>query len=217
MIEIIPNWHPVFVHFTIALLLVSAAAHLFWRAFPNGRHAAQLAWFARWNLWLGAASALFTVAAGWYAYMTVNHDAPSHAAMTVHRNWALLTLACFLALASWDYWLARRDRVQGVLFTGLLLLSSGLLLSTAWHGAELVYRHGLGVMSMPVAEEAGHAHEHGDEHADGAMPAPDHDSGHEAAAQAQAEAYPPQTADVPVTETKKSGHSHAPGTRPHKD
>jgi uncharacterized membrane protein len=28
MINIIPNWHPVFVHFTVALLIVAAAIHL---------------------------------------------------------------------------------------------------------------------------------------------------------------------------------------------
>jgi hypothetical protein len=33
-----------------------------------------------------------------------------------------------------------------------------LLLITAWHGAELVFRYGLGVLSLPQAEEVGHHH-----------------------------------------------------------
>jgi hypothetical protein len=28
MIEIIPNWHPIFVHFTVALLIIAATIHL---------------------------------------------------------------------------------------------------------------------------------------------------------------------------------------------
>lgn len=37
-----------------------------------------------------------------------------------------------------------------------------LVIATAWHGGELVYRHGLGVLSLPVAEaDHVHSHEHG--------------------------------------------------------
>jgi len=35
-----------------------------------------------------------------------------------------------------------------------------LLANTAWHGAENVYRYGLGVMSLPQQESEGHAHNH---------------------------------------------------------
>lgn len=48
--------------------------------------------------------------------------------------------------------------MHGILFKNA---AAGLLLSTAWHGGELVYRYGLGVMSMPKSHGEGHAHEHG--------------------------------------------------------
>lgn len=188
MIEVIPNWHPVFVHFTVALLVIATIAHLLSHFLPNGELARQLAIVARWNLWLGVGFTLLTVAAGWYAYITVSHDALSHIAMTRHRNWAMATFALFLGVAGWEYYLSRRGKDKGWLFTGLLAITAGLLLSTAWHGGELVYRYGLGVMSMPKPEEAGHAHDHGD------MPA--------------------QGADMA---RGKAFHSHAPGTPPHKD
>jgi len=166
MIAIIPNWHPVFVHFTVALLIVAAAIHLlthFLHHFScGGELANQLTIVARWNLWIGVGFTLLTVAAGWYAYNTVAHDAPSHAAMTEHRNWAMLTLALLLGIAGWEYYLSRRGKDKGWLFTGLLVIAAGLLLSTAWRGGELVYRYGLGVMSLPEAEE--HHHVHGEEH-----------------------------------------------------
>ena len=34
----------------------------------------------------------------------------------------------------------------------LLIALLGLLMTTAWYGGELVYRHGIGVMSLPNAE-----------------------------------------------------------------
>ncbi len=50
MIEMIPNWHPVFVHFTVALLIIAAAIHLLSHFLPNGELANQLTIVARWNL-----------------------------------------------------------------------------------------------------------------------------------------------------------------------
>ncbi|HEY0665781.1 MAG TPA: DUF2231 domain-containing protein [Gallionella sp.] len=159
MIEIIPNWHPIFVHFTVALLLVAAALHLLSRFVIGGELGRQLPVVARWNLRIGTGLTAFTIAAGWYAYYTVAHDEPSHAAMTVHRNWAMLTFTFFLGIAGWEYYLSRRNLRIGWPFTALLAAGAILLLITAWHGGELVYRYGVGVMSLPqTGAEAGHGH-----------------------------------------------------------
>ncbi len=173
MIEIIPNWHPVFVHFTMALLVVATALHLLSRFIAGDELGNQLSTVARWNLRIGTGVSFLTVAAGWYAYYTVAHDAPSHAAMTEHRNWAMATFGLFLGIAGWEYYLSRRGERKGWLFTGLMAAGAVLLLTTAWHGGELVYRHGLGVMSLPeTGAEAGHEHVHEHEpnsHANGAL------------------------------------------------
>ena len=152
MITILPNWHPIFVHFTVALLIVAAAMHVMSHFVSDTGLKNQLTITARWNLWIGIAFTVLTVAAGWYAFNTVTHDAPSHLAMIEHRNWALITFAVLLGIAAWEYYLHRHGKGKGWLFTGLLVLAASLLLSTAWHGGELVYRYGLGVMSMPKAE-----------------------------------------------------------------
>ncbi len=170
--EIIPNWHPIFVHFTVALLSLSVGLFIASR-FLRGDLRQQWELVARWNLWFGVAITLLTVAAGFYAFNTVRHDEPSHLAMQEHRNWALATALWFLALAFLLY--RRRRSAPGVGQLLALVLGGSLLLSTAWHGAELVYRHGLGVMALPAVEAGVAGHKHGaadlDKHAPGRVSA----------------------------------------------
>ena len=149
MIEIIPNWHPIFVHFTVALLSLAVVFWLVGGLLREGTLKQQLLVFARWNLWLGTAFGLVTGLAGWDAYNTVAHDTPSHEAMTEHRNWALAALSVFAVLSAWSFLNLRKQRKAGVLFAVVLLAGGALLGSTAWHGGELVYRYGLGVISLP--------------------------------------------------------------------
>ena len=163
MFEIIPNWHPIFVHFTVALL--SLATGLFIVA-PFVKPPLRQQWqtVARWALWFGAGFMVITGLTGLYAYNTVNHDTPSHLAMTDHRNWAVAPIILFLMLAAWSILWTRRSKTLGRAFVLGMALAGGVLASTAWHGGELVYRYGLGVMSLPQAGGEGHEHAHGDEH-----------------------------------------------------
>lgn len=208
MFQILPNWHPIFVHFTVALISVAAVLHLASHFVSQPKLAQQWAVVARWNLWFGVGLTVFTVAAGWYAYNTVDHDTPSHAAMTEHRNWAMATFVVFLGIASWEYYLHRHARSKGWLFTSLLLIATILLLTTAWHGGELVYRYGLGVKSLPKVEGEGHAH-------DDAMP----DSAHEHSdAGRHHDTNADHHGDASATGTPETApHTHTPGTPPHQD
>jgi hypothetical protein len=122
---------------------------------------------ARWNFLFGMGFTLLTIAAGWHAYNTVIHDAPSHLAMIRHRNWVMTTFALLLCIAGWKYYLSCRGKSKSWLFTGLLAIAAVFLLSTAWHGGELVFRYGLGVISMPKSVGPGHSHEHDDVPAQG--------------------------------------------------
>ncbi|MDN3626858.1 hypothetical protein [Methylobacterium isbiliense] len=61
MIEIIPNWHPLIVHFTIALLLTVAALFISGTLFQHCQLGEAMPLVARWNLALGV---LVTLATG---------------------------------------------------------------------------------------------------------------------------------------------------------
>jgi uncharacterized membrane protein len=167
MIEIIPNWHPIFVHFTVALLSVALGLFVVGQLVKCD----QAVLVAKWNLWIGSAVTLITVAAGFYAYNTVAHDTPSHEAMTEHRNLALTTVALLLPVLIWSVISHRKGRSLGLAFVGLFVLQGAVLASTAWHGAELVYRHGLGVMSLPKSDDHHHDGDSDEDH--------DHEDGHD--------------------------------------
>jgi len=86
---IIPNWHPFLVHFTVALICISAVFFVISRVHPDKAESFTLV--AKWTLWVGAGLTLFTVLAGFSAFGSVNHDDVAHVVMKVHRNWALAT------------------------------------------------------------------------------------------------------------------------------
>jgi uncharacterized membrane protein len=158
-----PNLHPIFVHFTVALFTTSFILYLavYLIKFQNNafiKLSNELEVTARWCLWIAALITIFTALAGLYAFNTVRHDAASHIAMTNHRNWAIPTASAIIFLSIWslrDYYKNRRPKT---LFLIGILITQGLLLSTAWRGGELVFHYGLGVMSLPQSETTGHHH-----------------------------------------------------------
>lgn len=161
-----PNLHPIFVHFTVALFSTSFILYMlvYLAKFQNITYARvlnELEVTARWCLWIAALITVFTALAGLYAFNTVRHDTASHIAMTNHRNWAIPTATAMILMSVWVLWAYYRNLKLKTLFIIGILLTQGLLLSTAWRGGELVFRYGLGVQSLPQSEIAGHQHQQG--------------------------------------------------------
>jgi uncharacterized membrane protein len=207
MIEVIPNWHPVAVHFTVALLITASAmfaAGTLFRASPSG---VALTTAARWNLAIGIAVTVATLATGWSAYNTVAHDSASHENMTVHLRMAVATALVFF-VAGGVAWLERRKRAgAGIALLGLLAGGAGALMVTGWLGGENVYRYGLGVMALPKSGDhihpgsGGHSHDHGHEHGQ------EHGHGHD---HAPADGPAKPDAAVGEAETVLAPHPAAP-------
>ena len=171
--QIIPNLHPMIVHFPIALtfiaFLLSVASYIR-RSHPVS---AQLTAAGHFTLWLAAIGAASAVLFGWLAYNSVNHDDAGHAAMLLHRAWAVPTAIGLILLASWDAWKHRFNELTSVPALILLFILSGTIGVTGWLGSEVVYRHGIGVLSLPASEGAGHNHHH---HGDATTAANSHDT-----------------------------------------
>ncbi len=181
MPEIIPNYHPILVHFTIALLSISVVFYVVRLVLPiNHRWREQWLNMANWSLWTGCLFAIATVIAGWFAYNSVAHDTPSHAAMTLHRNWAIPTAVLFLLIGFSSIRLAISNKLPGFKFISVSIVAAIMLMVTGWLGAEAVYRYGLGVMSLPKVEAGadGHNHSHGAEPS-AETSSDEHNNGHE--------------------------------------
>ena len=163
MFEIIPNWHPMFVHFTVASFSTACGLYVLAYLFSYlnvtpWKIVSELEIVGRWSLWLAAFITVGTVLAGLYAFNTVRHDEAAHIAMTIHRKWALTTAAGIVLLAIWSGWHHYKSKKPAIVFVAALLVVQCSLLMTAWLGGELVYRYGLGVQSLPKVEGEGHHH-----------------------------------------------------------
>lgn len=156
--------HPLVVHLPLIAFFVAAGFDLVdaWSAAPRFRRAATVLW---WAALAGAAAAITT---GLLAYSRVEHSEPAHEVMTLHRNLALATVALLIAAAVWRW---RRPGSRPASFLALVGLA-GL----AWVGdlgAELVFRHAIGLPSARLTEileaRGGEAEEMGP-HPHAAMP-----------------------------------------------
>jgi len=164
MIEIIPNWHPLLVHFTIALLSISVLFFVIQKPLYETEIGDNFYVFARYSLFMGVLISILTLVAGWFAFNSVDHDTPSHLAMIDHRMWGIITFAVFAVAAIWLALSSEMRETVSVIFIVFMLIGGVLLFTTGYKGAELVYKHGLGVQSLPKAENHDHAsgHDHGD-------------------------------------------------------
>ena len=159
MIEILPNWHPIFVHFSIVGVYLVGVLQLCLALRLHVKYQPTFVTVQKWSIGFATLSIIATLTTGLLAYYSVNHDTPSHLAMTNHRNLALLTGSLFL-LCVILYVLKKETttRLAGIGF----IVAMVLVTVTAYKGGELVYRYGIGVLSMPEVTGDGHNHDHAD-------------------------------------------------------
>ncbi len=141
----IPGWHPLVVHFPIALCIGSALALSAARIVRDERTARMLAITGTWNLLGAAVAALFAIATGIAALVHLRVDAAAHRAIFIHLKWAMLTSTATLLLAVWRGAGGPHDARPSRALLILLLLTSAAMAMTAYRGDVNVYRFGVGV------------------------------------------------------------------------
>lgn len=178
MIEIVPNWHPIWVHFAIGLTVSGAVFYAIGWLRSRGGALSSLVAAGRWNLLVGAGFVLIALVSGFLAINAVPHDDLAHANALVHRNWAVASAVLFTGLG---IWLAIRGAgaAPSGLLAALALIASAAIGVTGYKGGQNVYEHGLGVQRLP--DIGGHDHSaHGHGGSDTAMSSEDAtESGHD--------------------------------------
>src|SRR6266480_87970 len=151
---------------------------------------------AVWTLWAGVIGGWVAVLAGLQAEDVIEHGEAIHELMETHETVALTTMGIFTVVLAWK--LFRRSKLTGTEEAGLRVLSVAGLVAIIWTGvlgSKLMFEHAAGIPNATLQveienREAGHHHEAGE-------------------AEEQEHAAPADTA-------KAAGHTHAPGTPPHK-
>ena len=137
-----PNWHPMIVHFPIALLTLSVVVDL---AALLGR---RRSWhrMAYGLIVAGAVSAAAAVISGNDAAVPYR-DSGLADVVEEHEDYATIVLVTFLATSLGRLPLFLRSRHGWPLNLWIAVAFAGccLLWLTSLHGGELVYEHGVGV------------------------------------------------------------------------
>jgi len=143
----IPAWHPLIVHFPLALVLTAAAALVASSVWRDARTAAALATLGTWNLCLGAVGILFAFGSGLAATLGLQLGDAARAALGLHVRWAVS--ACFLVLlvAVWRGAGAPPDARPSRIFLAAVLCACLALIVTGYRGGLNVYTYRIGVAS----------------------------------------------------------------------
>ena len=144
----LPSWHPLVVHFPIALVLTATALLSSARLLRNESLAATAATVGTWNLCLGALAAVFALATGLGAVLDLDVSAAVHQAISVHLKWAMLTTLLLVLLAIWrGAGTASRSRPSW-LFLFVLIAAAAALTYTGYRGGKNVFEYGVGVKKI---------------------------------------------------------------------
>jgi len=141
-------WHPLIVHFPLALVLTAALALWLARLLPGGRVAARLSLVGTWNLVAGAVAAIFALGSGLVALGALHLGPPARQAAALHAKWAMFASFLLLLAAVWRGAGNDPDARPGWAFLVLLSLAAGALIVTGFHGGENVYVYGMGVAGL---------------------------------------------------------------------
>ena len=202
-----PRLHAALNDLPAALLLVAVAFDVL--AAITKRASFRVAGF--WTMVVGAFGGVLAVLSGLQAEEHIAHGEAVHEIMETHEKLAFVTLGIFAVLALWRIF--RESRMGNGERNLALLLSIGgvgALLATASLGGKLVFEHAAGIPT-PVLETEIHERSEGHHH-HGA-------EGEETDGEHHDEAAPAPAADSAAADTgaSTSGHTHPPGTPPHKD
>ena len=150
----LPPWHPIAVHFPLALALTGAVALSASRFEALRRHRAALATVGTWNVCLGAVGALFALGTGLAAVVSIHVGPAARSAVALHVKWAIFTSMALLLLAVWRGAGGAQDARPSRWFLAVMWAVAAALIVTGYRGGQNVYRYGVGMEPAAAARGA---------------------------------------------------------------
>lgn len=152
-----PNFHPMVVHFPLALLSIALLFDLLTFFIPE--RAKKWARSTTLSLYVvGALSAIVVYFTGQAAADSVFMPTEAQSVLNSHADWALLTVwfySIYVVLRLLAVWLLshlHRTKVHVVFFI-LSMVGVFMLYETGGYGAQMVFQHGVGVKASEEVEE----------------------------------------------------------------
>jgi uncharacterized membrane protein len=145
-----PPLHPAFVHFPIALVVVSFLADLLGRISRKPSLRATGVWSLVAALIFGA----ITAGTGYFDMVRTRMVlGDTFRYVDFHQDVGFILVGAVVVLTLWRIVYARRDRIPGILYLVAALLVMGLVLFQGWYGGEMVYSQGAGVAAAGKGTE----------------------------------------------------------------
>jgi uncharacterized membrane protein len=143
--RLLPGWHPIFVHFPLALGLFAALLLFAARVVPDSRRAGMLGVVGTWNLVAAALGALFALGSGLAALVDLSLPPEARLAVGSHVKWAVGASFLLVGLAVWRGAGNDPDARPSWLLLAVLAVAAAALIVTGYLGGRNVYVYGIGV------------------------------------------------------------------------
>jgi uncharacterized membrane protein len=139
------QWHPMMVHFPLALTLAACVCLICARLVRRGALQNSLASAGTWNLIFGAATALLTLGTGLFAVLHLKLVGGAQYSVSRHIFWAVCASQLIALLALWRAMAVDSTSPPGWWFLAILGIACAGLIVTGYYGGENVYHYALGV------------------------------------------------------------------------
>lgn len=178
------RWHPIIVHFPIALLAVAGVLAII-SLFTKREFLKE--WMSK-NLILGLVFIPLAIIVGLVEEQNLQHNEAIHSVLITHKYNGFVLLFVYSILAIW-FW-RRKNSIRNKEYTAwvlCLLLATGVLSYQGYLGGKMVFELGAGV--EPMEESMRKDHAHGDE--DESFPSHEHGNEGKEASDTSSHAHDP--------------------------
>lgn len=139
------QWHPMIVHFPLALMLTGFLCLLLSRLLRHKPLHASLAACGTWNLVIAGITVLLTLCTGLVAAWHLQLHGGMQYSVSRHVIWAVCSSQLVVLLGLWRAFGNNIEKTPSPFFLLLALIACIGFIVTGYYGGENVYHYGIGV------------------------------------------------------------------------